>query len=395
MKTEKALLEARAIVREEMEVLTKDMQGNEPTQAQRRAWLNGKAEYDRLTDEIAELQAETESENILYNAGRSTGAKAHRPIIGEMAKALYLGANGRAPADAHKSFDLTNGGAAIQDPKQMAEFIELLKAENPIFDYGARMLVGANYQQFPRQLTDPEINWFTEGDAALLPDSSATIDAVKFDFKLPAIHLVASNLWLEDSGTLGAEIISRMAVAALRDAILQAVLHGVAASAQPVGLDSIVGVQSVSADGYMLDSYAKIVQAVQKLLAANVPLENIAGIIPPSIWAQLNNLTGTDNQPLMMPQGLRDVRMAVSSAVREDYEIAADDDHTRAYFGDWSNLWIASNGGPRVTILREQRATQFQTSFLCHMRFDVAAVRPSAFCILKDVHLTEPVPVTP
>ena len=347
---------------------------------ERKAFAAASRDFEKLGDQLTEAEARSFSTLSAPLNGRT--GKDPRPVLGNMMRAVYQGANGRNADKFRREFDFTSGNATIQDPRVQAEFFETLKANNPLADLGARFLIGPNYMQFPRQLTDPSVTWFEEGDTAVLPDTAATIDSVKIQYKIPAIVLDASNFWLEDSGPLGAEILSRMGVSALQNAIISAVLNGAAASGQPVGLDNVAGVQTVAAGG-ALASFAKITEGVKKLLAANVKLENIGGIYSPSVWQQINDLIDQADQPLLMPAGLRDIPMYTSTAVLEDY--GTGDDETRIYLGDWANIMIASSGGPMVSILRETKATQFMTQFVVHMRCDVGVIRPNAFCRIEGI----------
>ena len=376
------LTEGRELLITEMRQILQDAQSDsrELTAQERKAFAAASRDFEKFGDQLKAAQEREDNEAALIKAGRTR--KEPRPILGQMMRAVFQGPQGRNSDSYRREFDFTSGNATIQDPRVQAEFFETLKANNPLADLGARFLIGPNYMQFPRQLTDPSVTWFEEGDTAVLPDTAATIDSVKIQYKIPAIVLDASNFWLEDSGPLGAEILSRMGVSALQNAIISAVLNGAAASGQPVGLDNVAGVQTVAAGG-ALASFAKITEGVKKLLAANVKLENIGGIYSPSVWQQINDLIDQADQPLLMPAGLRDIPMYTSTAVLEDY--GTGDDETRIYLGDWANIMIASSGGPMVSVLRETKATQFQTQFVIHMRCDVGVIRPNAFCRIEGI----------
>lgn len=394
-RSERELLEERAVLFQEMQLLatTAEKENREMTVAERRAWLKGAERFEEITYEMAEMQSELErmgAADEVFRSARSNG-KTPEPstVIGNMFRALYANGNttGRGPManDWNRSFNLTTGSAVIQDPQVQREFFESLKANNPLSMLGAQFITGPNFQQFPVQTADPTVVWFEEGDAAITPDATAAINSVKVEYKTAAMLILASNFWLEDSSRLGAEVLSQMAVSKIQESVIKAVLNGVAASGQPTGLDSIVGVQTVDAGG-ALASYAKIVEGVKKLLAVNVPLEKIGGIYSPGVWEQINNLADQNDNPLIVPPGLRDIPMYTSSAVLEDY--GTGDDESRIYLGDWSQILIASSAGPRVTLLREHYATSFQTAFLCHMRFDMQVPRPNNFVRVEGITIS-------
>ena len=379
-RTTKAVLEERYVIFQEMQAAVKEAeaQGRQPTEKERHAWNRAAARYEELTVELAQVQAIDQVRNPESPANINYG------VVGDLMKAAYNFGTERFTNDMRRSFDVSTGSAIVQDPRIQAEFFESFKANNPLAELGARFITGENYSQFPVQTADPEVVWFEEGDSAVTPDSAASIGSVKIEYKVPAMLLLASNFWLEDTSRLGSDIIGRMAVSTLQEAVIKAVLNGTSANKQPVGLDSINGVQSVDGTNAVLADYSLIVQAVRKLLDANVQLPNIGAIIPPVIWEQLNNLKDQNDQPLMLPAGIAGLPMYVSSAVRADY--GEDDDETKIYLGDWSNMLIQIHGGgPRAFVLREKYADQFTTGFLLHTRFDMRVVRPTAFCRVDDI----------
>jgi HK97 family phage major capsid protein len=379
-RTGKAVLEERYQIFQEMQAAVKDAeaQGRAPNEREKAAWHRAANRYEELSLELAQVQQIERARDPESRAPLNYG------VIGDLMKAAYNFGTERFSPDMRRSFDVTSGSAIVQDPRIQSEFFETFKANNPLADLGARFITGENYSQFPVQTADPSVVWFEEGDSALTPDSAATIGSVKIEYKVPAMLLLASNFWLEDTSRLGSEIIGRMAVSTLQEAVIKAVLNGTSAAKQPVGLDSITGVQSVDGANAVLADYSKIVQAVRKLLDANVQLPNIGAIIPPIIWEQLNLLADQNDQPLMLPAGIRDLPMYVSSAVRTDYAVG--EDETKIYLGDWSNMLIQIHGGgPRAFVLREKYADTFQTGFLLNLRMDMQVVRPNAFCRIDDI----------
>lgn len=306
-----------------------------------------------------------------------------RPVLGEMMRALYNAPNGPNPE--YRDFTLSGTTATIQNPDIQNQFFLSLKAANPLERLGARFYNGNNFAQFPVETTAPAVVWFAEGDS-LTADATAVIGSRKVEYKTCAMLLKASNFWLEDSGPLGAEIITAMAVDAINEGIIKTVLSGASGSKQPVGLDNLTGsgVQTVANGSSTLAGYGKMNEAVKKLLAVNVPLEKIGYMYSPTAWQQMNDLADLSNQPLMMPGGLKDLPGFVSSAVLETYDTNTT---TRMYFGDWSNLLVATAGGPRIQILRERYADDLETGFVVYLRLDHQFIRRDNFCILTGIEL--------
>jgi HK97 family phage major capsid protein len=117
-------------------------------------------------------------------------------------------------------------------------------------------------------------------------------------------------------------------------------------------------------------------------MAANVPYQNIGGIMNANTVEQLMNLSATDGQPLQMPMLLTDMRKAYTQAVKSDY--GTGNDETRIYFGDFSEMVVGFQGAFEFR-LDERYKDYLQTGFLIHMRADIQVKHPEAFCILENI----------
>ena len=371
------LTEGRETLITEMRQILQDAQSDsrELTAQERKAFAAASRDFEKFGDQLKAAQEREAEAAALDKAGRTR--KPQSRILGDAMQMLYAG-----PAHPRRGFSYLSADAVVIDPVIQPEFIASLQTNNPVYELGARSLTGPNFQQFARQAAKPTIHWFEEITGAVLPDSTAAIDALKIEYRVPAVLFRANNFWLQDSGGLGAEVLSRMGVAALQEAVITAVLSGAAASGQPVGLDNVSGVQTVAAGG-ALTTYAKINEAIKKLLAANVRLENIGGIMSPRVWQMIANMQDSTGQPINPPKALLDMPMHTSTAVLENYGVG--NDETRVYLGDFTNCFIASSAGPQIAILRETRATNFETEFLIHMRLDVGFARPNAFCRIEGI----------
>lgn len=344
---------------------------------EQRLFKTASADFQAMSDDIETLQRRaTDAQN---QRGGST-----RPVLGQMMRALYNAPHGSEIET--RDFTLSGSTAVIQNPSIQSEFFLTLKANNPLAALGARFFNGENYSQFPVETTAPAVVWFAEGDT-LSPDATAAIGSRKVTYSTAAMILKASNFWLEDSGELGASIITEMGVQAINEAIIKTVLSGASASKQPVGLDNLIGsgVQTVANGAMTLTGYDKMSEAVKKLLAVNVQREKIGYLYSPTVWEQMQGLADSTTQPKMKPEGLRDIPGYVSSAVLETYDTNTT---TRMYFGDWSNLMVATAGGPRVQILRERYADNLSTAFLIHLRLDHQFIRRDNFCVLTGIELS-------
>lgn len=385
--SEKAIIERRAAAHGEMEMIQTlaKREDRKLTTAETDKFLQNSHEIIELTEALERLRDEVQHGDIIGKPGHEPGM-----VLYDMMRSLYTGEQPRRePFSPRRDFTLAGTTATIQDPQVNQEFFLSLKARNPLDMMGARFIQGGpNFNQFPVETTAPTVTWFEEGDT--LTDGGGVIGAKKIEYRTAAILLKASNFWLEDSAyQIGGRVITDMALDAINEAIVKVALHGAAADGQPVGLDNVANVQTVAAGGAIVD-YSKHIEAVRKLLAANVVRENITGIMSPKAWEQIQTLRETidvnedpTGQHFLMPPGIVDLRQYVSSAVLEDY--GTDPNFTtRIYLGDFSNMLIGMSG-PRVQILKERYADEMTTGFLVHLRIDMQVVRPTAFCRIEGI----------
>jgi HK97 family phage major capsid protein len=359
---------------------TSSAESRDLTQSEKREWDLSMNEITHLSDKILRLRAEYP--DLPETASRNTA-------IADMCRALYWTSNGqndkRFPT---RDFTLSGTTATIQNPRISQEFFLALQANNPLASLGARFMVEPNFTQFPVQTAKPTVSWFEEGDT-MTPDSSATIGSKKATFRVPALLFKSSNFWLEDSGPIGAEIISAMALQAINEAIIKVAINGASASGQPVGLDNLSGVQTVDGGNVEIEDWSKITDCVTKLLSADVPLDRVGWLYPPKVWQQINKIVGDDLHHVLPPSGLANIPGFVTSAIPTATITGTPTTYeTTAYFGDWSNMLVVSNGGPSIQILRERYADDMATGFLVWLRMDITVIRPNNFCILQNIATT-------
>lgn len=388
MISEKSIIERRAAAHKEMELIQTlaKREDRKLSIAETDKFMQNSYEIIELTEQLQALRDEIQHGDLSSKAGEPSDR-----VLFDMMRSLYTGEQPRSePFSPRRAFTLAGTTATIQDPTISREFFDTLKAANPLAEMGTRFILGGpNFEQFPTATTAPTVVWFEEGDT-LTPDAAAVLGSKKIEYRTAAILLKASNFWLEDSAyQIGGQVITDMAISALNEAIIKVALHGVALDGQPIGLDAITGVQTVAAGGALVD-YTKHIEAARKLLAANVMRESITGIMSPKGWEQIQTLRETvdvDDDPtgqhFLMPPGIVDLPQFVSSAVREDYGTTPNFT-TRIYLGDFSNLMIGMSG-PRVQILKERYADELTTGFLVHLRIDVQAIRPTAFCRIEGI----------
>lgn len=309
------------------------------------------------------------------SAAPSKEAKFPNPL-GMLARSAY------DPKYAEKrGITSSSGAATIQNPWVTNEAIYQLSSGFVIGQTGIPIIGPDNYTQWPVITTGPLPVWFAEGDT-ISPDTTMAIGSKKIEYKYISVRVKCSHFWFRDSALDGEALINEAILRAIDEALMTAVLSGDSGSKQPDGFDNIASVQTVDAENVPLTDYTKRVEAVRKIMSAKARLENISHVYGTFSWAMAQNMVGDDGQPLMMPKGLEGVRSVHSSAVLENY--GDDNDLTREYFFDRTNIRIAIGPEWRIT-LHETYAATMELAFQVVVPIDLQIFHPTTACIIENI----------
>ena len=244
-----------------------------------------------------------------------------------------------------------------------AELIDLMRAQNPIIQAGARTITieGGEATKFVKINSDMTAEWLPELQQQDFSDS--TFGAVTMgSHTVRAICEIAREVQ-QDSSNL-AEALTTSFTGALNQALLTASFTG-NGIAQPLGLTS----QVTQEEGYTGDiNWAAFVKAGKTLYDQNLPAEGRSHIMNPGVWESLALDADLQQRFQEPPAFIRDIPNYVSSGVPAG----------QAYSGDFSNVVY----GMRLNITIEQfpgaGVRKYANVWLAAMRIDMQVFRPNA-----------------
>jgi HK97 family phage major capsid protein len=274
----------------------------------------------------------------------------------------------------------STGGTTMIPADRIQEVIFDLESQNDLANAGASFILSEQNFQWPR-VTNKGTAYYQAAELDAITDSSPTIGSVKADLKDVAIRFIVSNQLLLDSSENVERILQNAMIEKINQTVLEAVFSGSGSSGQPTGLDNLSGILTVDASGGKLTDYKYHIQAVKKLLDANMRMENLSVFGSPDSLQQLEYLTDTTGQPIMQPKMIDRLGQYYTSAIATDY--GATTDETKLYLGDFSRLLVAYQGP--FTILTDQSASKLATEVIMHYRFDLLYLSPDSFCRVDNI----------
>ena len=198
----------------------------------------------------------------------------------------------RATATPLQATSFAAGGALVPQQYLPAEFIEYFRNMSVTAGLPIRMLSGLSGSvTIPEQTGISAVSWGGENVAPTEtePSFGAKTMAPK---QMTVNSLVSRQLLMQ--GTPDAEVVTRADQnAVMLLAMDLAILAGTGGN-QPTGIWNTTGVQTVTFS--TTATYAKLLEFETDLATSNVPLENIAWAVPPSVrqkWKSLSKATAT------------------------------------------------------------------------------------------------------
>ena len=176
-------------------------------------------------------------------------------------------------------------------------------------------------------------------------------------------------------------VLQNAMITAINQAILEAAFSGSGASGQPTGLDSLASILTVNAQSEKLTNYRFHIEAVKKLLDANILLPNISFFASADSWSQLESLTDSTGQPLRAPSSIADLRKFYTSAIKTDYGNGSN--QTKVYAGDFSRMVMAYQ--PAMQIYTDQNQDRLASTFITHFRLDFMYLSPDSFVRIDNI----------
>jgi len=155
----------------------------------------------------------------------------------------------------------------------------------------------------------------------------------------------------------------------------------------PRGLFNLPGTQSVSVGGAL--SYDVLLDAWGKALGANVNMTSLKWVMTPSDFVGLRKIKDAGGKYVMQPDVTADgvFRLFGSPVVVTSRvpNTSGDKPTGRAALVDFSQVVVAQDLAPSVTILKERYADYDEQAIRVVSRYDVGALNPEAVVVLDKI----------
>lgn len=276
---------------------------------------------------------------------------------------------------------LNSTGAAKMIPTdRIQQTIFDLQSQNDLAAAGVQFITLENNSQWPR-ITDRGTAYFQAAQLDQINDTTPTILGVKAEFKDVAMRVIVANQVLFDAAEDVEAILQQAMIEGINQAVLESAFSGSGASGQPTGLDNLSNILTVNAAGEKLTNYRFIIEAVKKLLDANMPMQNLSMFGSPDSWQQLESLTNGFGDPLREPNTIAQMRKFFTSAIKTDY--GSSQDETKLYLGDFSRMLVGFQ--PAMTVITDGSASKLATEVIVHFRYDLLYLSPDSFCRIDGI----------
>lgn len=155
----------------------------------------------------------------------------------------------------------------------------------------------------------------------------------------------------------------------------------------PRGLFNLPGTQSVSVGGAL--SYDVLLDAWGKALGANVAMSSLKWVMTPGDFVGLRKIKDAGGKYVMQPDVTQDgvFRLFGSPVVVTSRvpNTTGDKPTGRAALVDFSQVVVARDLAPSVTILKERYADYDEQAIRVVSRYDVGALNPEAVVVLDKI----------
>ncbi len=281
---------------------------------------------------------------------------------------------------------MTTGTSGVVIPGEyQSQWIDMLRAQMVLNAAGMRTVtMDQKTLTAAAIVSDPTASWHTEAG------SISAVDPTFSERKLTAQTLVTrcqgSVELAQDSPNFGEQLAAAMAKS-MAAALDRAGLIGSGTPPEPQGILGASGVGQVTSIGALTD-YSKLIEAVQTLLVANVPLDvaTANAIMPPGVWAKLENLaTGitSDKTQLPRPRSLENTRFLVTSSIP-----TASPPTSTAFMGDFRDLVLGMRADASVEALKlTTYASNLLIEYVGYLRADFMIARPASFVTLEGINV--------
>lgn len=270
----------------------------------------------------------------------------------------------------------------------MPDILEALVPNSSLLQAGAAIVPrddGAKTYTQPAILTLPTAAWRNENGSVV--ESDPVFRAITATPRSLALYFRVSRELLADSEGMGQALRQVIAQAFARE-MDRVGLRGSGTAPEPRGILNTAGIQSVSngPNGASLATlrYGNFLTALQSILGADAPMPT-AAIMSPRTRVGLASLIDTTNQPLAVPEMVRDFKMLTSSQIPNNLTVGTSTDCSEIYVGDFSQVRFVLREALSIELMKEAFATAGQVGFIAHMRLDVMVPYAAGLAVATGV----------
>jgi HK97 family phage major capsid protein len=270
----------------------------------------------------------------------------------------------------------------------MPEILEALVPNSSLLQAGAAIVPrtdGAKSYTLPAIQTLPTAAWRNENGA--VAESDPVFRAITATPRSLALYFRVSRELLADSDGMAQALRQVLAQAFARE-MDRVGLRGTGTAPEPRGILNTAGIQPVTngVNGASLATlrYGNFFTALQSILGADAPMPT-AAIMSPRTRVGLASLIDTTNQPLAVPEIVRDLKMLTSSQVPNNLTVGTSTDCSEIYVGDFSQVRFILREQLSVQVLDQAFATNGQIGFIAHMRLDVMVPYPTGLAVVTGL----------
>lgn len=316
---------------------------------------------------------------------REHAAEAAQMELGELVRAQINGT--WTPQISAMAGGTTVGGGVLLTSGVSARVIDLARARARVVQAGATTIPMQNRElTIAKVATNPTPAWRAEN--VPLPVGDVTFAGVNLRARtLGAIAKFPIEL-AEDAPNFG-QLIEDILAEVLGVELDRVALTGNGAAEEPLGLQNVVGVNTITAVG--VPAYADFSSAVQSIAEANADTDALALIVAPRTAGTMDRLVDTTNQPLMPPESYRNLKKLSTTQVPTN--LGGGSNESLAFVGLFPWLWIGMRTELRIEASRHasdpsiggSAFTDMQVWVRAYLRADVAVVRPNFFTVLSGI----------
>lgn len=293
----------------------------------------------------------------------------------------------------------TGGGSFVQTTVMESEFIAALRQRSVVIGLGARTLMGLQGPtNLPKATAVTTATWLTEKEAA--SETAPTTGVVSLSPKrIGAYADVSKQLLISSAVDLQALVLDDLRTSILHE-VDRVALEGTGASSQPTGIAATAGVGSVvgGTNGAAL-TWAHILELEADVDAAGGIVNPVTTgyAINPTTRGYLKRTLRVSGQPTGLIMGeapmdttglqhLNGYRCAVSGKVPSNLTKGTSNGVcSRLFFGDFSQLIIASFGGAVELLVDPYTlARTAQVRIVANAFMDIGVRHPASFSVMSD-----------